>query len=116
MNMLRLRMITAAIVVLFVSGCGKSNPPSNTASNPLIGRWKVNSAQDPGCIIDLIDTVEFTEKGMTLPDGLSRTTYPVTYRRDGDAYLVTRLDGTYIRFTTETGGIEANGCHYVKVN
>lgn len=108
MHMWRIRMIPAAVLVLVVSGCGRTNP--------LIGRWKVNSAQDPDCIINLIDTVEFTEKGMTLPDGLSRTTYPVTYRRDGDAYLVTKLDGTYIRFKTETGGIEANGCHYVRAN
>jgi hypothetical protein len=108
MSMWRMKMIAVAVLILVVSGCSRSNP--------LLGRWKVNSAQDPGCIIDLIDTVEFTEKGMTLPDGLSRTTYPVTYRRDGDAYLVTKLDGTYIRFKTETGGIEANGCHYVRAN
>jgi hypothetical protein len=36
MHMWRLRMIAAAVLVLVVSGCTRSN-----RSNPLIGKWKL---------------------------------------------------------------------------
>jgi hypothetical protein len=113
-------MIAAATLLLVVSGCGKSNP-----SNPLIGKWKLaqQSLHCPGwdqANGDLPETIEFTEKTMTLTEsGRAPFTDSVTYDRDGDFYLVKEeILGTAVadRFRTESGGIETGGCHYVADN
>ncbi|MGB3550919.1 MAG: hypothetical protein WA993_09520 [Candidatus Binatus sp.] len=103
MHMWRLRMIAAAVLVLVVSGCGKSNP--------LIGKWKL--APGPNCKLEG-GQLEFTEKTMTDGSG----TYVVTYDRDGEFYLVKGNAGfgdMVTRFKVESGGIaeDKDRCHYV---
>jgi hypothetical protein len=106
MHMRRLRMIVAAGLVLVVSGCGRPNP--------LIGKWTLadQSGNDIACVN--LSKVEFTDKTVTAGIGPTKSTVTVTYGRDGDSYLATAGNGQAYRVTTESGGIEANGCHLIR--
>jgi hypothetical protein len=106
MHMWLLRMIAAAVLVLVVAGCAKSDP-----SNPLIGKWELadQSGNDLACI-SLVE-VEFTEKTVKTGLGPAKNTFTVTYGRDGDSYLASAGNGQAFRVKIESGGIEANGCH-----
>jgi hypothetical protein len=117
MHTWRLRAIAAAVLVLIASGCGGSNPPSNPASNPLIGKWKLaDQSESNFACINLVE-VEFTEKTITTnvfgPVKNMKNTFTVTYGRDGDSYLASAGNGQAYRVKIESGGIEANGCHLV---
>jgi hypothetical protein len=102
----RLRMIAAAVAVLVVSGCGKSNP--------LIGKWKLALAtKDKMAACKALAGVEFTEKTVTAGLGPGKNTVTVTYGRDGDSYLASAGNGQAFMVKIESGGIEANGCHLV---
>jgi hypothetical protein len=104
--MLMCRVNTAAVVlVLVVSGCGRSNP--------LIGKWAIadQSENNPACA-SLVE-VEFTEKTITTGFGAEKNTVTVTYGRDGDSYLASAGNGQAVRVKIESGGIEANGCHLI---
>jgi len=106
MHMWLLRMIAAAVLVLVVAGCAKSDP-----SNPLIGKWELadQGGNDLACI-SLVE-VEFTEKTVKTGLGPAKNTFTVTYGRDGDSYLASAGNGQAFRVKIESGGIEANGCH-----
>jgi hypothetical protein len=89
------KTLAAAILVLVVSGCSKSNP--------LIGKWKLAANSPPMC--QMMDGVEFTEKTMTL-NVLGKQMATVTYSRDGDRYLVTAPNGT-MAFEKNSDGIKS---------
>jgi hypothetical protein len=102
----RLRVIAAAVVVLVVSGCGKPNP--------LIGQWKLAlSSKEKMMACKALAGVEFTDKTVTTSLGPTKNTVTVTYDRDGDSYLASAGNGQAYRVKIEPGGIEANGCHLV---
>lgn len=138
MHMWRLKILAAAVLVLVVSGCGKSNPPStppsdqsssppsnpsssapsspasNPVSNPLIGKWKLGDQSENNFACINLVAVEFTEKTITTNGfGPVKNTFTVTYGRDGDSYLASAGNGQAYRVKVESGGIEANGCHLV---
>ena len=77
-------MILAAVLVLVVSGCGRSHP--------FVGKWKPPSSFN--CDYQMAQ-IELTETTMTVTvhvgfkgEVVSHAT-PVTYTRDGDFYVAT---------------------------
>jgi hypothetical protein len=89
------KMILAAVLILVVAGCSKSNP--------LLGKWKLAPNSGPECA--MLDGVEFTEKTMTL-NVLGKQMSTVSYSRDGSRYLVTVPTGT-MAFEKAGGGIKS---------
>jgi len=83
-----LRMIAAAVLVLVVSGCGRSHP--------FIGKWKPPSSLN--CDYRLAN-IELTETAMTVTvhvgfsGALDSHTTAVTYSRDGEFYVATPTAG-----------------------
>ena len=87
MHIRRLWMISAAVLVLVVSGCGKE-------PNPLIGQWKPALAdKEKMAACRTLAQVEFTEKTVTSGLGSAKSTVTVAYGRDGDSYLATAGNG-----------------------
>jgi hypothetical protein len=108
MHMWRLRMIAAAVLVLVVSGCGRSNP--------FIGKWKLASSLN--CDYRLAQ-LELTETSMTVTVkvGFKGEVVPhtsaVTYSRDGDFYVATPTteNGPPLRFKFNSPNIVLDsGC------
>jgi hypothetical protein len=129
MHMWRLRMIAAAALLLAVSGC----------SNPLIGKWKLETGPaSANCSggwggEEKVVKIAFTEKTVTVTFATGSTdpryekpyhsmTYKVGgYDRSSDGYSV-QYDAVGIgilvekTFKTESGAIEVDGCRYVPDN
>jgi hypothetical protein len=75
---------------LLLSACNESNP--------LIGKWSGDKANTFPCP----DRFEFTEDAVTGTMGSIVQTHAVTYKRDGDHYLVIDPSGTVT--TTSVSG------------
>ena len=91
MHMWLVRMITAAVPVLVVSGYARSDP-----SDPFIGKWKPPSSLN--CDYRIAN-IELTETTMTVAvhvgfsGALNSHTTAVTYSRDGEFYVATPTAG-----------------------
>jgi hypothetical protein len=114
MHMWRLRMIAATVLVLIVSGCGRSHP--------FIGKWSPPSSLH--CDYHLAK-IEFTETTVTatfhvgFKGALDSRTTAVTYSRDGEFYVATPTvaNNPPVKFRFNSPNIELDGgCVLAKTN
>lgn len=114
MHVWRLRMLAATVLVLIVSGCGRSHP--------FIGKWSPPSSLNCD---NRLAKIELTETTMTLTvhagfnGALDSRTTAVTYSRDGEFYVAITTAGNdpVLKFKFNSPNIElAGGCILAKTN